>query len=231
MKYKLPVAIVLWAILIVSIVINFLGSTSQESFWISFLATLSGIVIGIPVALGINDYQNKILARKSEQEQQEQQTKMLKKVLSVINAELTLNQKILSKVFENQKESPQYVLYFGLSNETWKAISDSGDLKWIDDPYLLHKLSFAYVYIRRVSFFEDKFFDPGFNMGVAITSSSGNTRTSFAGERAQKGALALRERAIGAISDALKEIENKLEIDTSNQSKSTHSIIVSGDSE
>lgn len=208
MKNKLFIAVVLWVALIAALVVVLFDTTSEQSFFISFFATLSGIVIGIPIALGINEHQSKVQDDKDEHARQTQKKEMLEKVLSVVGLELFINQKTLSSQVQAQEHSPQAASFLGMKNDAWKAISDSGDLKWIDDPQLIGTISFAHFFIRRIMFFEDKFFDPHFNTGVVTLGET--PKQMIAGQRALDGALAIREKALGVIERAIGEIEDVL---------------------
>jgi hypothetical protein len=114
------------------------------SFWQQFvsngLATLIGAIIGIPSALGVARY----LERLSEQEHK-------KKILEVLFSELITNFTVLSGWQKSgNKSSESLALSTTLRNESWKAFSDGGELEWIRDINILDSLAEAYFSIRSV---------------------------------------------------------------------------------
>jgi hypothetical protein len=115
------------------------------SFWKDFssnaLSTFVGILIGIPVALWVSNYQNKV---------EEKERK--KKILRLLKHELFMNLGKLSrwKKDENKIIIASELLIF-LKTEYWNAFSDGGELQWIKDPVLLSEIAEAYNFIRMIS--------------------------------------------------------------------------------
>ncbi len=103
---------------------------------------------------------------------------------------------------EKQKSAPAIVTYLGLKNDLWEALSDGGELHWVDNLKLLDSITKAYYHIRRVIFLEEKYFDPAFNN--AVLTEEGDT---YAGARMVKGVIAIRPAGLVAVEQALTEIK------------------------
>jgi hypothetical protein len=53
----------------------------------------------------------------------------------------------------------------GLKDELWNAFADGGELEWIRDLELMHVISFAYHYVRRITYFERLYLQVKFLIG------------------------------------------------------------------
>jgi hypothetical protein len=123
------------------------------SFWQQFvsngLATLLGAMIGIPFALWVAKYLEKL----SEKEHK-------KKILKVLFSELLTNLTVLSGWQKSGNKSGEALtLYTNLRNESWKAFSDGGELEWIKDTDILESLAEAYFSIRSVMSISGNYFN------------------------------------------------------------------------
>jgi xanthosine utilization system XapX-like protein len=141
--------IILLSIGIIYTIINLFSPEYISGLVASYLSTLIGIILGIPIALEIERI-------KSNFEKQERKTK----VLSVIIGELQFNRVIIENSWKN-KESYEKGIFLGsiLQDEIWKAISDGGELECIEDIDLLQKLSYAYHSIRELNELSRKLFE------------------------------------------------------------------------
>lgn len=117
---------------------SFFGFTFWQDFISNSLATLLGIVAGIPIALLINSF----LEQSSEREHK-------RKILNLLYGELEYNQHILSSWITTgaQKEDVE-ILVLELKHEVWSAFSDGGEIQWIKDPILLGKLAGVFSDIK-----------------------------------------------------------------------------------
>jgi hypothetical protein len=136
------------------------------SFWQSFLsnalATFLGAVIGIPIALLLNKYQEKA----SEFERK-------RKILSLLKEELLINLTQISAWNKNpNKHIETNVIGPFLRNESWKAFSDGGELKWIKNPILLSELARAYSHIRTLQELSERY------INLFYIAHDENTRTT-----------------------------------------------------
>ena len=116
---------------------NFFDFTFWQNFASNALATIIGAMIGIPIALGLNKYQE----RSSETERK-------KKILRLLQEELLINYGQLTgwKTTQNKILEVSVIGPF-LRDESWRAFSDGGELQWIKNPKLLSELANAYKYI------------------------------------------------------------------------------------
>lgn len=117
---------------------------SCEAFWFNtlsnFIATLAGIVIGLPFALWLDR-----VARARNQAEKLAETKTrAHKILTLLDSELQKNQQYLSQFHEDLTNN-----FFPIRMESWKAFSDGGEIQWIDDPDLLSQLSDSYAQLKR----------------------------------------------------------------------------------
>jgi hypothetical protein len=121
------------------------------AFWQAFVSnlfsTIIGVILGIPAALYLNGF----LERANEKENR-------KRILLLIWVELN---GILVQL-EKWKSSPKTYedivsLNLSITTETWKTLSDGGELQWIKDPGLLLKLADIYSSLYQVSFLTDKY--------------------------------------------------------------------------
>lgn len=120
------------------------------SFWQDFLsnglATLLGVIVGIPVALWISGYQE----RKIERERKE-------KILISLWEELRYDRLVLNE-WKQRKDTSDLGEYLcsQLRTEAWRAFSDGGELEWVKDPILLNYLAQCYFCLRKVTFLSEK---------------------------------------------------------------------------
>ena len=118
-------------------------------FWKSFLsnafATFFGAIIGIPIALWINRRQQKA-SEKSEKEQATIETKKQEEeILRLIEAELLFNKKLIQAAINPTKDM---AILYSLKDESWKVLSNGGEVHWIQDLVLRDSVAYAYYGLR-----------------------------------------------------------------------------------
>ena len=107
----------------------------------NLLATIFGIVLGVPAAISIDRWRDRI---EQSQEKRDAETRK-NKVLQILLDELHHNKKVLSKRLEiEETKYPHPELKF----TAWQAFSNGGEIKWIDDPVLLTHIANAYHFIQ-----------------------------------------------------------------------------------
>ena len=180
-------------------------SDVRDTFLGGLLATVIGLVAGIPIALEINRYQSLIQEKQERKSEDREKLDRKIRILSLIKQELGFNQEFLVALVEVQADHPDVVINWGLKNDLWKALADGGELPWIDDLQLLDAIARAYYYIRRIMFFEDFYFSPNFRAAV-----SNEGRQTYAGERIVKAVTQMRPDALGVVNEALAQIEQHL---------------------
>lgn len=170
------------------------------SFWDSaignWLATLLGVIAGVPIALA---FERKRIA-KEEVDKAKEKKDQAKKVLFLIKEELQFNQEKL----EERKLNPKLIHFITYKNALWKVLADSGQIQWISDPTLLNKISYAYFYIGIVTSIEKKLYDV--IRSNEITYGNHKPASAYLFEDARRFDTDLDER----IFQAMNEIERFL---------------------
>jgi hypothetical protein len=125
------------------------GSSFIQDFGANWLATFLGIVIGVPLALWVNGYQEK-----------NTETGRKKKILSSLYNELEYCKLELDRLIDEEViKTESGTLSSVLRNEIWNAYSDGGELEWIRDVSLLAQIADSYYSIRAISSLADKYYD------------------------------------------------------------------------
>ena len=135
----------LLAFLLVMLGRIFYGSSFVQDFASNWLATFLGVIVGVPTALFLAEYQEK----NTEREHRE-------KILFLIKEDLENNLEIM----KSWKETDGSVfnirpLAFDLGSELWEAFSDGGELQWIKDPGLLGLVAEAFSSIKSLKAYID----------------------------------------------------------------------------
>jgi len=172
-------------------------------FWRDFVsngfATLLGVIIGIPIALWLSNFQN----YKEEKERK-------KKILSLLKEELLVNIGPLSR-WKNSSENfmiESISLLVFIKIEHWAAFSDGGELQWIKDPNLLGNISEAYNYLRMMKDLCNKYFVI-LPLQKYDQSKESIKEVMFLIERGIEETMIEIQNAIGAISEAEKELSDE----------------------
>ncbi len=93
------------------------------------------------------------------------------KIIKLIRDELNFNWTELES--KKDKNSGNRVVHVEpLKDESWKALSDGGELQYINDPKLLDQISETYYYIRIIKYLEEKYFESIHFPGVRIQQNS-----------------------------------------------------------
>jgi hypothetical protein len=132
-------------------------------------ATMVGVIAGIPVALALSRWQQQERDRKEREARQADAVERKRKTLGLIRQELVFNQDALHKRARYPSRGgmtpshspPRRVVLVDLplKDELWQAISDGGELQWVDDLPLLDAISGAYYYVRAIASLEDRYLD------------------------------------------------------------------------
>jgi len=172
-------------------------------FWRDFIsnsvATLLGVIIGIPIALWLSNFQNNM---------EEKERK--KKILRLLKEEILVNIGPLNrwkKSSENFMIESLSLLIF-IKIEHWAAFSDGGELQWIKDPNLLGKISDAYNYLRMMKDLCNKYFVI-LPLQKYDQSKESIREVMYLIERGIEETLIELNKAIEAISEAEKELSDR----------------------
>jgi hypothetical protein len=170
------------------------GSSFIQDFGANWLATFLGVAIGVPLALWVNRYQEKI----TEGERK-------RKILSLLTTELLMNFGTLTgwnKENNIMVRSTNLIVF--LESGFWDAFSDGGELQWIKDPVLLSKIAEAYNFIRMILELSNRYFEilkvPHFDQGKTAIK-----HTLYLLEKGVPNAMAEISTALKAIEDADKQ--------------------------
>lgn len=121
-----------------NIIYNFMDYDFVQSFVSNFLATILGVAAGIPAAFWIN-------RRVETKIEKEKRTRILRLLLFELQDILEFIQdwKEDDKTFKSKRMKivPSARL---MRDDTWRALSDGGELQWIKSPELLRELAYTY---------------------------------------------------------------------------------------
>jgi hypothetical protein len=168
---KKPAGIALWLVWIVTVVLAvipigyFLSHICDKAFVPStmgnWFATVIGVVVGIPIALGLSRWQEKEQERREQSTREEEASTRKAEILRLIQTELKHNYDQIEgstiRAENGSKTNNREVFIEGLKDELWNAFSDGGEVRWIRDLQLLHNISVAYYYIRRIMHLENQY--------------------------------------------------------------------------
>jgi len=141
------------ALAVVTIVTYFILTYTIDDFWQSYLsnalATMVGILIGVPVTIWIASIQ-----------EQETEIERRNRILGLLRRELLVNFGQLAGWGRHEdKRIEVSTLSEFLRDELWVAASSADELKWIKDSNLLSELANAYSSIRMVKSMADKYYN------------------------------------------------------------------------
>ncbi len=108
----------------------------------STLAILLGVIIGFPIALWINEVQQKVIEHSEKEKTEEETNSKTRKTISLISDELKSSHIILS---DHKLEN-----LYKLKTVAMSALADGGELQWIGDISLLKAESMTYYSIKTV---------------------------------------------------------------------------------
>ena len=164
-----------------------------SQFWSDFLATVLGVALALIGAIALEKYTRS----KKEISRLLEKRSRARLVLSLIKKELDYNLAALAKIDDNI-----YSTYNFLRTESWKAFSDGGEIKWIDDPELLDTISTAYSNLFQFISLYEKLFQSKFFINSGTYNDIGRVLTNYT--------LKARNDSIELIKAAIAKIEKKL---------------------
>src|SRR5437870_2324682 len=113
----------------------------------NWFATMCGVIVGIPIALELNRWQQRAADRRAQEILKQETRERGSKVLRLLRTELTENLDLM-KARRSDPGQKRVVITERLKDDLWSAFSASGDLQWISNPDVLDALSTAYYQIR-----------------------------------------------------------------------------------
>ena len=126
---------------------DFFNTTFWQGFLGNVLATLIGVIVGIPVAFWLN---------RKEEEITEKEKKG--KIIRMLSTELNHNLRVLTD-WQELKTNRWETSMRGamMTDEVWNAFSDGGELQWIKDVELLGTLAETYGQIKRIKYLYESY--------------------------------------------------------------------------
>lgn len=113
----------------------------------NWFATMIGALVGIVIAVEINRWGE--LQKATELQFSRKRQK--KKVLELLGREIGINLREMNNRQSISSDSHRNLSAYKLKDELWRAFSDGGDLKWIDEVDLLEKLANVYYLTKTVN--------------------------------------------------------------------------------
>lgn len=147
------------AVVAVLIVVGVLVTSSQgfrDAFGSNFLATVAGIALGVPIAVWLTLREADELGKAARAQEEVRSAARRGEVLVAIRRELAENKTILG---ERSQDGKRNLAVPFLQDEVWAAMSDGGELRWVNDPDLLRQVARAYVFVRTNIFLERRAFE------------------------------------------------------------------------
>jgi hypothetical protein len=184
------------------------SSALRDNFLGDALATIIGVIIGIPIALWLGRKQQKDQEERERQAEQRESAERKAKILKLIKRELEHNREhIVESEKRNGRKEEKEPPIRGFKDELWRAFSDGGELEWITDLDLLHFVSQAYHYIRVASELEGLYLQYHYYPGPYIEPRREESIPGIL-DRFKEIVLRFIEKALGEIDKSLLEKEN-----------------------
>ena len=165
---------------------------SMRDYLSSVVTTTIGVVIGIPVALAINDYQRKLQSEEASRQLENERLNRKILLLQYISEELELNKFLLEDSIEKQRSIKNYTTRAGMKSDLWLSLLSSGDLKYIDGAEILSSLSLSYFFINRIRDLEKVYYDTSFHLATV-------NKDNYTGKRAVQAVEYLRPIAFDQV--------------------------------
>lgn len=164
-------------------------------------ATFFGLTAGIPTALWLSGRQQQATEAMEKAKGAEQRNERVKFILSAIRDELQVNRGIIHQMLFDQENHPTIAPTKGMRDTTWHALSDSGELKWIDDIVILLCISEAYFHINALIYLERQYVDISSRQNLILTPAQ---------EIAVRRVHTIRPDALKYLKDAIEIIDKKI---------------------
>ena len=183
-------------------------SAFRDSFLGNLLATIIGVIAGIPIALWVSRLQQNEQEKIENNFKEREVAEHTIKILSLVEKELGYNLSQLKKQKQGISDyGERFLPIDGQKDELWNAFSDGGELQWIKDLELLDMISMAYYDSRRVIHLEKLLLDakrpPNYVSG--LVTMRGNWLLEINQEVSQS-----IEMALGEIHKSVENLKTKL---------------------
>lgn len=133
-------------------IIYSLYKLTNQNYWDgavgNWLATMLGVIGGIPIALEVN----RLIADTDDRKKRKAEKDKEKAMLLLVKEELNFN---LSRL-KDRKGNTSLLPLHPFKTDLWDALSDSGEIKFINSPALLNRITSAYHIIKIVKRTEEE---------------------------------------------------------------------------
>jgi hypothetical protein len=194
MKFLLLICIVA-IILAVLLAINIWTVALRNNLLGSFLASVSALIIGIPIGLQVN----RLVQNQTD-------NALKQRVLSLTREELEFDLRTLDQRRQDTDNGiKRHVLLVPLKDDLWRAFVSSGDTKSINNPELIAIISAAYYYVDVTNLLEGRWWNivtfPGIQAPLPQGEKSRPEQMIDGLSQTDETALPLIRRAIDAINE------------------------------
>lgn len=114
----------------------------KSSYWQAtvggFLATVAGIVLGLPIAAWVNDIGERRKQDADAAAQVQHERQQVTRLCDLLQTELTESYNLLGPIAEGE------INRFRFSTARWDAVMSSGDIRWLGDLEVVSTLAEAY---------------------------------------------------------------------------------------
>lgn len=148
--------------------------TDQFQFWDglvgNLVATLLGIIAGVPVALHLERRR----APNEAEEERREEIRIKRELLKLLREELQDN----SKRLQQRTALTDTIPTEPLKTSIWEALRDSGDLKYVSEPSLISCIANAYRLLVIIYNREENFIQHKFGIGGTVSFVDGESATT-----------------------------------------------------
>jgi hypothetical protein len=144
--------------------------SNQFQYWDgavgNLVATLLGIIAGVPVALHLERRR----AANEAKEKRREEIRIKKEMLTLLREELLDNSDRLQK-----RAAIDFIPIEPLKTSSWVALRESGDLKYISEPSLISCIANSYRFLAIVQDKEEHFMQCQYGAGAHVVFKNGET--------------------------------------------------------
>lgn len=148
--------------------------TDQFQFWDglvgNLVATLLGIIAGVPVALHLERRR----AANEAEEKRRDEIRIKREMLKLLREELQYN----SICLQRRTALTDTIPTEPLKTSIWEALRDSGDLKYVSEPSLISCIANAYRFLVIIYNREEHFIQHKFGIGGTVSFVDGESATT-----------------------------------------------------
>ena len=142
------VALLFAAAVLSAVLYHFLVPGSKDEFWDNVAATIIGLIIGISIPVFLDRS-----SRSADEHIQRHKTVLL------VQNEIAHNHAAVDFILAADGIMAQEMLRHRFRSEVWDALSDGGELRWINDNALLQAISEAYSCTKPLAHLQDRYID------------------------------------------------------------------------